>query len=178
MILLTKAFKSNQLKNSSTQEIYVSKKILPLPIVRRSVPNSKRLRSRLIIEGHKHFNKFVASGEETDKTLIKLQRSGLLKSIYSFEFDPYLSDISCIKAVINTFKRLKETKKINLIIRRVDYTNETDCLNPFLYKIPRMEKLKLSFPQTLNINEEGLMQIARVIGKCYRITSLEYEFIG
>ena len=34
-----------------------------------------------------------------------------------------------------------------IIFRRVDYTNETDCLNPFLYKIPRMEKLKLSFPQ-------------------------------
>jgi len=56
--------------------------------MRRSVPNSKRLRSRLVIEGHKYFSKFVASGEETEMTLKKLQKTKSLKLINYFEFDP------------------------------------------------------------------------------------------
>ena len=41
--------------------------------MRRSIPNSKKLRKRLVIEGHKYFNKVVVSGEETEVTLNKFQ---------------------------------------------------------------------------------------------------------
>ena len=42
----------------------------------------------MVIEGHKHFNKFVASGEDTEETLKNIHRSRLLKLIHYFEFDP------------------------------------------------------------------------------------------
>jgi len=58
------------------------------PIIRRSIPNSSNLRKRLVIEGHKYFSKFVASGEEAESTLKKLYKMKSLKLINSFELDP------------------------------------------------------------------------------------------
>jgi len=94
--------------------------------------------------------------------------------------------------MIKAFKKLRETKKINLIIRRyffftwnlviisirVNRTDETDILRPFLYKILRIERLGLGFPRTLNITEEGLIRIAKIVGKCYSLRALECEFHG
>ena len=57
-------------------------------VIYKSLPNNKRLRSRLAIEGHKYFSKFIASGEETDRTLDKLHKMKSFKLINSFEFDP------------------------------------------------------------------------------------------
>jgi len=71
-----------------------------------------------VIEGHKYFSKFVASGEETDTTLKKLHKMKRLKLLNSFEFDPYFCEKSCIEPMIKLLPKLRETKKANLIMRR------------------------------------------------------------
>jgi len=58
------------------------------PIMRRSIPNSKKLRNRLVVEGNKYFSRVVASGEETEVTLKNLHKMKRIKLISSFEFDP------------------------------------------------------------------------------------------
>jgi len=105
-------------KITYVQEKYILNKLPPMPIVRRSIPNSKKLRRKLVIEGHKYFDKVVVSGEETEFTLKKLQKTKCLKCINSFEFDPYFCNKSCIKPMVKLLPKLRETKKANLIIRR------------------------------------------------------------
>lgn len=73
---------------------------------------------------------------------------------------------------------------------RLDTPKETNKLGPFLYKILRLQKLRLEFPRyilvligkpkifrTLNINEEDFIELAKIVAKCYSIKSLDYQFL-
>jgi len=61
---------------------------LESPIIYRKIPNEKKMRTRLAVNGYKHFSKLSACGEDTPLTLGNVSRSRNLKYIRKFEFDP------------------------------------------------------------------------------------------
>jgi len=159
-------------------EIISSHKISSIPIIYRNVPNSDNFRYKLLVRGHKYISKFVVSNTESPRTLKKLLKSTSLKDINSLEFDPYLCEESCIKPLSKTLKKFRRIRNVNLTIRRVDEDNETNYLCPFLYRMLRMKRFYIEFPETIGIEEKGLINISKAIAKCHSMKTLGHKFIN
>jgi len=134
---------SSSLKKSLA--LQSSNPIHPIPIIRRSLPNSSELRTRLKVYGYKNFSKISAAGPDTLQVLKDLKKSASLKMTSKFEFDPYLSDFPCLSELSLVLKKLKNIKHLILIIRRVeenkDHSFNEVCSN--IYKLLRLTKVKV-----------------------------------
>jgi len=97
-------------------------KIQPIPIIRKSLPNSPNIRARLRLNAYKNFSKISAAGPQTLQVLQKIKESSSLKMTYKFEFDPYFCDESCLTELNIVLKKIKTIKQLSLIIRRYELT--------------------------------------------------------
>jgi len=126
---------------------------------------------------NKLFSKILVSGQNTLTTLEKVQKSPYIRFVGSFEFDPYLCDESGIKPLSKILKKLKLTKSLNLVIRRVKKINESDSIAPYIHRILRMKKLRIEFPSTLNVDKHGIRSISLSLAKCQSLKELEVHLI-
>jgi len=94
-----------------------------------------------------------------------------------FEFDPYLCDHSYIKDLRRICHKIKGTKYVNLVIRRVDTPDELGLLGPFMARFTRIESIRGEFPNTQNVGEDGLAEFYRGISNCSFIKTLEWIHI-
>jgi len=152
-------------------------KIPSLPIFRKNLLNSSRLRQRIQIDGDKFFAKFPAAGPETSKIIHGIRRSRSVKWIRKFEFDPYLCERSHLNDLRKIGYKIRDIQKLNLVIRRVDYPQELETIAPFVSRFSRLRSLRVEFPRTPNIDENGYVQLYKAIGNCSHLTSLEWKAI-
>jgi len=151
------------------------KSIKSIPIIHHKVQNSSFINKRLRMRGYKSFSKLGALGEQTIQTLNIIDKSVPLKFIKDFEFDPYLCETSGLQELRRSFKKLKFTKKLNLVIRRVNSQNETNIIAPFIQRIRRVKKLRMEFPKTDNIDEVGIKILCQRIVKCQSLKSWDFR---
>jgi len=76
-----------------------------------------------------------------------------------------------LKDLCKAFKNIKELKCLNLVLRRLDRVNESDIIIPYLKKQYHLIRLRLELPKTKNINDEGVTNLAKMLGRC---SSLKY----
>jgi len=121
----------------------LSSPISPIPIIYRRVQNDKKMRTRLAVNGYKNFSKLSACGEDAPLTLGNVVKSRNVKYIRKFEFDPYFCEKSHMKLLGKTLKKFKDIQSFNLVIRRLDYIDESDILEPFMIRLIRLKKFRL-----------------------------------
>jgi len=153
-------------------------KIPSLPICRKDLLNSSRLRQRLQVDGYKFFAKLPAAGPDSAKILNGIRRSRCIKFVKNFEFDPYLCDHSQINRLRRICHPIKDLTHLNLVIRRVDSSNEIESLSPFIARFLRIKSLRIEFPCTQNTEENNFVRLYRAIGKCTNLRSFERKAIG
>lgn len=152
-------------------------KILPMPIIRIHLPNSPKIRKKLKINRYKNFSKISASGPNTLQILKHLRNSSYSTITHKFEFDPYFCDSSCLTELNFALKKLKSIKNFSLILRRFAKDDGVDQLNrisPNIYKLMRLQKIKLEFPSTSNIEEEHILAMHCTLRKCYLLKSFNW----
>jgi len=77
--------KQIQIENRFQPALY---KLLPLPIFRKDIISSSKLKERFQVKGHKLLAKLSVSGPATSRILRDLEKSHSIKFVRSFEFDP------------------------------------------------------------------------------------------
>jgi len=150
----------------------------PIPIFRKDILNSCKLKERFQIKGHKLFAKLSISGPETKRILKDVEKSKTIKFVKSFEFDPYLCEHSYITDLRRVCHKIKRAKRINLTIRRMDTSDELEKLGPFMARFTRIESIRLEFPSTPDIGDNGLMELYKGISKCSFIKTLEWIHVN
>jgi len=70
--------------------------------------------------------------------------------------------------------RIKETKRVNIVIRRVNTSDELGALSPFIARFLRITSLRVEFPNTQNVGEKGLLQFKKAIDNCSFLRGLEW----
>jgi len=148
----------------------------PLPLVRTKLTKRLELNKKLNVHGYKHFSQVSATGEQSVLFLNDIKRSICLKSVSYFEYDPYLCDISGLQNLSHVLKKLKLTKKLNLVVRRIERKHETDLLFPCLPRVNRMIKLRLEFPSTPGVTGEDLVRLATYLENCHLVKLLRVRF--
>jgi len=113
------------------------------PMIYRKIQNDKRMRVRLVVKGYKSFSKLYAAGEDTKVVLDNLSKSRNMKFIRRFEFDPYLCEKSHVRPFAKALKKLKDVKDLNLVIRRLDYADESSILAPYMIRLIRLKKFRI-----------------------------------
>jgi len=116
---------------------------MPIPIIYRKIQNDKRMREKLLAHGHKNFSKLSACGEDTPLTLGNIVKSNNIKYIRKLEFDPYLCEKSYIKPLGKALKKFREMQDINIVIRRLDYLNESNILEPYVIRLLKLRRIRL-----------------------------------
>jgi len=155
-------------------------KIQPISIIRKSLPNSPKIRAKLGVNAYKNFSKVSASGPHSLQILQKIKKSSNSKIAYTFEFDPYLCDESCLTELVTVLKKIKTIKKLSLTIRRLNHFNEFNNIRAIcliLSKLLRLRKLRIELPSTSNIAEIHILTIYRALKKCYTLKSLEWVIV-
>jgi len=152
-------------------------KIPSLPIFRKNLLNSSRLRQRIQIDGDKFFAKLPAAGPETSKIIHVIRRSRSVKWVKKFEFDPYLCDHSHLNDLRKICYKLRDIPWLNFVIRRVDFPHELETITPFISRFSRLRSLRVEFPRTENIHENGFIQLFQAIESCSHLRSLEWKGI-
>jgi len=133
---------------------------------------------KLPVYGFKNFSKFSASGEDTPLILENLLKSHNLKYIKKLEFDPYLCEKSYMEPLKKVVKRYKDIRDINIVIRRLDYTNESDILMPFMMRLTKLLKIRLELTKIEKLNDKGLINLAWSMAKNYSVRECEQIMIG
>jgi len=164
--------------NKYFSHLSLNNKIPPIPLVRKDLANSSYTRNRLQIYGYKNFSKVSAVGKGTQKVLSHIKHSQNLKTVQALEFDPYLCDSSYLKDFVRALNKLKDLKGVNIIVRRVDRTNESNILLPFIKRLAKLKALRIEVPSTENLNEDGLINFLRIVKKCYKLRRLETKFVN
>jgi hypothetical protein len=159
---------------STQEELIPSKqKIQPIPILHTKLQNNKNLKRKFIVHGHKYHANISASGTETSQVLYGIKRSSGLKFVRNFEFDPYLCDESHLDLLSKALTKLKYTKGINLVIRRLQKSDEVKKMTSNVIRLQRLERLRLELPRTQNINDQALMDFGNMISKCYSLKEID-----
>jgi len=164
--------------NKYFSHLSLNNKTHPIPLVRKNLANSPYTRNRLQIYGYKHFSKVSACGKGTNTVLSHIKYSQNLKTLQTLEFDPYLCDFSYLKNLVRALQKLKDLKGLNIIVRRVDSTNESNILLPFIKRLAKLKALKIEVPSTQNLNEDGLIDFLRIVKRCYKLRRLETRFVN
>jgi len=174
--------KAQKPQQPSPQYFDISKslscKISPIPIIYRKLQNDKKMRTRLVIKGFKSFSKFSACGEDTQRILENLSKSRNMKFIRKLEFDPYLCEKSYIKLFGKALRRFNDIRDLNLVIRRLDYVDESNILGPFMIRLIRLKKLRLELNKIEKLYDEGFIKLARMYGKLYSLRECEQVVLG
>jgi len=152
---------------------HIFRKLPPLPLFRKDPLNSCKTRKRFRLEGHKYFAKLSASGPETAKILKSIKKPISIKFLRSFEFDPYLCDKSHINDLRKICPRIKEARRTNFVIRRVNTSDELETLSPFIARFLRVISFRIEFPNTQNVGEKGLLQLHKAIRNFSFLQSFE-----
>jgi hypothetical protein len=134
---------------ASTEEDFIPRKakIPPMPILYTKFQNSSTLREKFVIHGHKYVSKLSASGPGTSHALKGIKKSQNLKFAPSFEYDPYLCDESHLDLLSKALMKLKHTKDLNLVIRRLDKSDELSKLSKQVKRLLKLYKLRLEAPR-------------------------------
>jgi len=164
--------------NSCTSKVQSNlHKIPSLPIFRKNLLNSSRLRRRIQIDGDKFFAKLSASGPETSKIIHGIRRSRNVKWIKKFEFDPYLCDYSHLNDLRKICHKIRNIQRLNLVFRRVDFSHEIEMITPFISRFSRLKSLRVEFPRTENVHDDSFVELYRAIGNCYNLRTLDWKAI-
>jgi len=155
-----------------------SSKISPIRIVYKKVQNDKKMRTRLGVNGYKSFSKLSACGEDTSLTLGNFIKSRNIKYIRKFEFDPYLCEKSHIKLLGKAITKLKGIQDFNLVLRRLDYMNESNLLEPVIARMNKLTRFRLELNRLENLHDEGFIALARAFGRLYSLRECEQNFVG
>jgi len=153
------------------------KRIQPIPIIRKYLPNSAEFRAKFQAYGYKHFSKISAAGPHTPQILNSIRMSICPKMVHKFEFDPYLCDLSCLSQLNIVSKKLRTMKQVTVVIRRLDDPSELNKMNGIgrnIAKLPRLTKLKIEFPSNSNIGEGYMIPFHHTLRKCYLLKFLEW----
>jgi len=148
-------------------------KINPIPILHIKLQNSPIMREKFVIHGYKYFSKVSAAGQSTPQVLKGIKRSQNLKYIRNFEFDPYLCDESYIGLLSQALARLKHTKIIKMFIRRLNESEDLSRLIPQVARLSRLYQFGIELPKTKNINDQAMMGIGEMLGKCFSVQVLD-----
>jgi len=163
---------------NSNHSLTDKNKIYPIPIIRKSIPNSPKLRIKLRANGYKNFSKLAAAGPYTFQTLQNIDKSSSLKFVQKFEFDPYLCNDSYFTELKIALKKLKTVKQIYLTIRRlnqnINEVNNLKSIGSALSKLQRLRKIRVEFPSISNLEEPHTLAIYNSLRKCYLLKSLEW----
>jgi hypothetical protein len=161
---------------TSTEEDFIPRKakIYPMPILYTKFQNTPTLREKIVIHGHKYLSKLSASGPGTSQVLKGIKKSQSLKFAPSFEYDPYLCDESYLDLLSKALMKLKHTKDLNLVIRRLDKSDELSKLTKQVKRLLKLYKLRLEAPRTKNMNDQALIEMGKMIGQCYSIQVLDH----
>jgi len=172
--------KFNQIPNSpSSKKIQPTlHKLSPLPVFRKHLPNCSSSRERLSIKGHKFFGKVSAAGPQTLKILQGIKKSHSIKSIKKFEFDPYLCDQSYLNHLKRICHKIQKIKRLNLVIRRVDFPAELETFSPFVARFSKLHSFRLEFPSLQNASENGFIKLYKAIKKCFLLKSVDWSGVG
>jgi len=122
--------------------------------------------------------KLSISGPETPRILKDVEGSHSIKLVKSFEFDPYLCDQSHIQTLRRICHKIKGTKRLNLVIRRVETSNELDNLCPFIARFTKTESIRIEFPNTQNVTENSFIKLYQAIGNFSFLKSYEWKDIN
>jgi len=153
-------------------------KIDPIPLTRKIQAQSATTKNRLQIYQYKHFYNIPATGKATSQVLKHLRNSPSIKTLHSLEFDPYLCDSSFLKDLVQTLKKHSKIKSLDLNIPRVDRTDESNILAPFIKRLTKLKSLRVNLPTTEDITEDGLIQILEATKKCYMLKRFEVKFVN
>jgi len=104
--------------SSSKIQKTILHQLAPLPISRRNILNSTKIRERFQLKGDKFMTKLSVAGPDTFRILQGIKKSCCIKSVQYFEFDPYLCEYSNITYLRTICHKIKGTKRLNLVIRR------------------------------------------------------------
>ena len=77
---------------------------------------------------------------------------------------------------MRAFRKLTGTRKLNIILRRVNELNETNFLSPFFMRVPRLVQLRIEFAGVGNIDEVGYFNLTKGLAKCYCAKAMEFLF--
>jgi len=183
MLKITSHHKNLSNGSHPSNDIFPDKnKISSIPIIRQSIPNSSKLRTRLRVNGYKNFTKIPAAGPNTQQILQNIKNSSCLKFATKLEFDPYLCNLSCLTELSPVLKKLKNIKQLSLILRRLNNndSNETNRLQGIGSNFPkllRLRRVRLEFPSNSNIDESQGHILYRALTKCYLLKSLEWIIV-
>jgi len=148
------------------------------PIIYRKIQNDKKIRSKLRISGYKYISKVSACGEDTPLTLTNISNSRCTKYIRKLEFDPYLCEKSHMKPLSKVVKKFKDLTELNIVIRRLDWMNESDILEPFVIRQLKLKKLRFELTKIENINDNGVIMMASMFGRLYSVQEFDELLIG
>jgi len=101
-----------------------------------------------------------------------------MKYIRKLEFDPYLCDKSHIKPFSKAIRKFKDLRDLNLVIRRLDYMNESNLLKSFMLRLTKIKKIRLELTNIENLNDRGMINIAWMACNLYTIQDCEQVQIG
>jgi len=76
-----------------------------------------------------------------------MKKSQSIKFIRSFEFDPYLCEKSHIDDLRRVCPKIKETRRANFVIRRVNTPDELEIMSPFIARFLKIKALRIEFPK-------------------------------
>jgi len=147
-------------------------------MIHKKIQNDKRMRTRLLINGYKHFSKVSACGEDTKVTLENIVKSQNIRYIRRFEFDPYMCEKSYMKPLSKAMRKLKDIQEFNLVIRRLDYQNESNILEPFVMRLTRLLKIRLEMTKVENFDDNGLIRLAWMTGKLFSVREFAHVQVG
>jgi len=168
--------------SGSSSEFFVKKSssvnISPIPIIYRKIQNDKKIRSKLRVSGYKYISKVSACGEDTPLTLHNISKSGCTKYIRKLEFDPYLCEMSHMEPLSRVIKKFKDLTELNIVIRRLDWMNQSNILEPFVIRELKLKKLRFELAKIEKIDDNGVIKLASMFGRLYSVEAFDEYLIG
>jgi len=136
------------------------------------------MREKLFAHGHKNFWKLSACGEDSPLILGSIIKSNNIKYIRKLEFDPYLCEKSYIKPLSKVIKKFNSIQDINLVIRRLDYLDESDILGPYVVRLLKLRKMRIELAKIEKLGDAGMIKLAWMFGKLYVLRECEQVMVG
>jgi len=75
-------------------------------------------------------------------------------------------------------RKFKDIRSLNLVIRRLDYEDESNILAPFMIRLIRLKKLRIELTKIEKLCDSGFIKLAWMYGKLYSVQECEQVVIG
>lgn len=89
-----------------------------------------------------------------------------------------LCDHSHIQPLRRICHKIKGTKRLNLVIRRVETSDELESLCPLIARFSRVQSIRTEFSNTQNVPDNGFIKLHQAIGNLSFLKSYERRDIN